>query len=1494
MKLATRRASPTPGRVRDNNEDALPRRRPARAVRGRRRHGRPPRRRGREPDRDRGAARGRRHGRAVQRRDHARERRPCSSGRPATRSSTGMGTTLTAVVVAGGQPAARSATSATRARTCCTTACSRRITDDHSLVEELVREGRLTPEQAESHPQRAIVTRALGVDARRRRRPLHARRHARRPRRALLRRAHRPWCASATSSASLRSEPDPQRAAELARRRRQRRAAARTTSRVVVVDVLEVDARRRGRSRSAARRRNRRRDTGCRYAAPDVPDAGRAASRRAPRQPARPRRAARPVPLLADPRRSRSAASAGTRGSRTTSALDGDQVVDLQGRAGRRARLEPDGRATHATSRVDDARRTSTSDARRATARPAVRCATRRAFVAAPAGPRRADARPPRRRRPRPPRTPTTTTTAPHRDRHPTCPETMAATHRSPARAAAPSSSLGLLVVVIDGRRLHPRRARRRARAARPTSARSSRGCSASTSSRTSRSGASRRAPTRRCSRSPRCSTASASSRSSRLDRDHARASSRCGSRSAIGVFVVTLLVVRDVRVFERYRYTFAAARRRRSCCSRSRPASGARSTARGSGSRIGPLNFEPSEIAKVLLVVVLRRVPRRQARAARRRAASASGAASCPSLRAPRTAAARVGRRAPRARSTRRTSARRCCSSACSRRCSTWRRGRGAYLVGALILFVDRRRASRTTRSGTCRCASTLAQPVDATAHGTRLPDHPVAGTRSASGGIAGTGLGLGNPDLIPNAPTDFVFAAIGEELGLVGTLGVRHRASCCSSAARTGSRSTRRGRSRKLFAAGIATILGFQTFLIIGGVIARHPAHRHHAAVRVVRRLVARRELRRCSRSSCASPTTRTRNARARSARRMNIGIRRVGIGDDRAVPRARRAAHVPPGRAQQTSSTNDPHNVARVPPRLLAATAGAIVTADGTILAAVGADERRVQASARVPARTAQLFAHVVGYQSIQFGSTGVEAEYYDRARGRDFDVCRSTTSADFFSGKDSTRHRRAHAVDRRRSRPRPTRSPAGAARSSCSTCRPAGSSRVLEPDVRPEPAREPRHEDGAGRVRRPARRARQPAARPRVARALPAGLDVQDRDRRRSRSSRTTSTSTSSSRSSTEHPAAADRPATLHELRRRALRRHARGELHRVVQHDVRPGRPRPRRHASRPGIAALRREHRPPPTPTSTRRRAQHRTRSRARSSTTSRCSRRPRSARATVAVTPLEMALVAEAVATGGVILRPHVARPRRGHRRQRRPQVGRAAASSSGRWTPRPPATMTQFMLDVVQRRHRHRRADPGRPGRGQDRYRARPHRARTRTRGSSRSRRPTHRSTRSRCSSSTAAPTALTRDDRRPGRRADRRAGARDVARNVTPMRPPRESEPPHPSDRRATDRVSHRCPWSAGSFSNRYEIQREIAQGGMAEVYLARDQLLDRPVALRRCSPSTRASRRSSSGSGARRRPPPTSTTRTSSRSTTGARRPARTSSSWSTSRAGRCAT
>jgi protein phosphatase len=76
----------------------------------------------------------------------------------------GMGTTLTAVTLQPDGTARFGHVGDSRAYLMRDGAVTQ-ITDDHSLVEQLVREGRLSPEEAQHHPQRAIITRALGVDS---------------------------------------------------------------------------------------------------------------------------------------------------------------------------------------------------------------------------------------------------------------------------------------------------------------------------------------------------------------------------------------------------------------------------------------------------------------------------------------------------------------------------------------------------------------------------------------------------------------------------------------------------------------------------------------------------------------------------------------------------------------------------------------------------------------------------------------------------------------------------------------------------------------------------------------------------------------------------------------------------------------------------------------------------------------------------------------------------------------------------------------------------------------------------------------------------------------------------------------------------------------------------------------------------------------------------------------------------------------------------------
>lgn len=74
----------------------------------------------------------------------------------------GMGTTLTAVVVQRGK--IHLAHVGDSRAYLLRDGSLRRLTEDHSLVQRMVNEGKLTPEEAEVHPHRSVLTRALGVE----------------------------------------------------------------------------------------------------------------------------------------------------------------------------------------------------------------------------------------------------------------------------------------------------------------------------------------------------------------------------------------------------------------------------------------------------------------------------------------------------------------------------------------------------------------------------------------------------------------------------------------------------------------------------------------------------------------------------------------------------------------------------------------------------------------------------------------------------------------------------------------------------------------------------------------------------------------------------------------------------------------------------------------------------------------------------------------------------------------------------------------------------------------------------------------------------------------------------------------------------------------------------------------------------------------------------------------------------------------------------------
>ncbi|MCZ2403620.1 FtsW/RodA/SpoVE family cell cycle protein [Paenarthrobacter sp. Z7-10] len=87
------------------------------------------------------------------------------------------------------------------------------------------------------------------------------------------------------------------------------------------------------------------------------------------------------------------------------------------------------------------------------------------------------------------------------------------------------------------------------------------------------------------------------------------------------------------------------------------------------------------------------------------------------------------------------------------------------------------------------------------------------------ANGGLIGTGLGQGRPDMVPLANSDMIIASLGEELGMIGLFAVVLMYLLLITRGFRAALGTRDAFG-KLLACGLSFAIGLQCFIVIGGV--------------------------------------------------------------------------------------------------------------------------------------------------------------------------------------------------------------------------------------------------------------------------------------------------------------------------------------------------------------------------------------------------------------------------------------------------------------------------------------------------------------------------------------------------------------------------------------------------------------------------------------------------------------------------------------------------
>ena len=253
--------------------------------------------------------------------------------------------------------------------------------------------------------------------------------------------------------------------------------------------------------------------------------------------------------------------------------------------------------------------------------------------------------------------------------------------------------------------------------------------------------------------------------------------------------------------------------------------------------------------------------------------------------------------------------------------RLSTWSAARDVRRR-RLVANRSRRRSATASRSGSTR-GPTRRQ---------RLPDravdlHDRRRRRLRPGARQGLHADERGRPVIPAMQTDFIYSAIAAELGLAGAAGLlllyvlfAQRGLKTATLAGDG--------FSKLLAAGL-TIVALQAFIIVGGVMRADPADGHHAAVRVLRRLVDRLEL--------APARAAVRRLRPRAARRRRREPRDRTASSARSPSASRCSSRSPPTgrsgpRRRSAARQDNLHEVVQQ----LTIERGLILAADGTRLA------------------------------------------------------------------------------------------------------------------------------------------------------------------------------------------------------------------------------------------------------------------------------------------------------------------------------------------------------------------------------------------------------------------------------------------------------------------------------------------------------------------------------------------------------------------------------